>query len=369
MKFESKPQSIIWFRDHYLAGQLELKPPFQRKPVWAAKQKAFLIESILLELPVPEVYLQHELRIVDGEEKSMFYVVDGQQRIRTILQFIGADKTESEAEWNKFVLDKLDVDSQFKDVSYSDLDDTTRGAFLKYNLAIRMLDESNDTAVRNVFKRLNKYLTKLSEQELRNATYTGPFMQLALKLANDKFWAENDLVTPALIRRMKDIEFVSELLIGVLHGPQGGSPRLIDQYYGQYEDYDDEEGFPGQAAAEKRFGRTLQLLKDVLPGEEESRFRHNRTDFYSVFAATAALLRTHEFPKANVVAARKALRAFERKVDDRLVDENREVPKAVVNYVRAVEKGANEKKRRADRHTELLALLTPFFKKIPKNPA
>lgn len=50
---------------------------------------------------------------------------------------------------------------------------------------------------------------------------------------------------------MKDIEFASELLIGVIHGPQGGSAKNIDKYYARYEDYDDE--FPGQRVAVRRF--------------------------------------------------------------------------------------------------------------------
>src|SRR4051812_16535332 len=72
MKFDSFPQSVIWLRDRYQAGELELKPPFQRQPVWVAKQKSSLIESILLELPVPEVYIQEDLVEQGGEMKSKY---------------------------------------------------------------------------------------------------------------------------------------------------------------------------------------------------------------------------------------------------------------------------------------------------------
>lgn len=358
MKFDSTSQPIIWFRDRYLAGELELKPPFQRLPVWVGKQKCSLVESVLMGLPVPEVYIQHVVEQKDGEDKSKYYVVDGQQRIRTLLQFIGADRTPAEAEWNKFILDKLDPASPFKNAEYKELDDADRNAFLKYRLAVRQLETDDDGVVRDMFRRLNKYLTKLNDQELRNATFTGPFMVLSNKLADDKFWAENSLVTPGLIRRMKDVEFVSELLIGLMHGPQGGSAKIIDDYYAQYEDY--EQDFPGQKTLERRFSSTTKVIKELLATDEDSRFRHNRTDFYSLFVALGHVLRTGLLPKNQIAPLRKRLRTFEQNVDSSIADPSVASSEAVAEYARAVEKGANEKARRAERHRVLLSILSKF---------
>ena len=201
MKFDPFPQPIIWLRDRYLAGDLELKPPFQRQPVWVAKQKSWLIESILLELPVPEIYVQEELVERGKEIKAMYYVVDGQQRIRTVLQFMGIDKTESELEWNRFALDKLPEESVFRDVNYAGLSKEQVAKFLQYTMAIRLLKNADDAAVRDMFKRLNRFLTKLNDQELRNATYTGPFILAVTALAEKKFWLENELITPGQVQR------------------------------------------------------------------------------------------------------------------------------------------------------------------------
>jgi len=360
VKFESFPQPVIWLRDRYLAGELDLKPPFQRMPVWAAKQKSFLIESILLDLPVPEIYIQEELIERDGQFKAMYYVVDGQQRIRTVLQFMGIDKTESELAWNKFALDKLPDDSTFRDVNFLGLSKEQVGKFLQYTMSIRLLKNADDAAVRDMFKRLNRFLTKLNDQELRNATYTGPFIVAVTALAEKKFWLENGLVTPAQIRRMKDIEFASELLIGVIHGPQAGSAKSIDEYYTEYEDYEDE--FPGQKAAVARFDTTLTAVSNVLPSEEISRFRSNRTDFYTLFVAVAQLLLTHELPKGNYSSLQRKLRKFERAVDERLANEDVKASANVIQYVRAVEKGANDKARRADRHAAILQVISSSFK-------
>src|SRR5579864_3649543 len=91
MKHSSRPQSISWFQDHYRHGRLELRPPFQRKPVWTDKQRSALIESVLMNIPIPEVYVQ-VTQAVDGTEQ--YGVVDGQQRLRTILQFVGIEREE-----------------------------------------------------------------------------------------------------------------------------------------------------------------------------------------------------------------------------------------------------------------------------------
>lgn len=356
MKFQSSDQTISWIRDRYTEGTLVLKPPFQRNPVWAGKQKSFLIESILLNLPVPEIYVQ---TTVDENEKTQYAVVDGQQRTRAVLQYIGVDQDETEAEHNQFSLQHLPATSPFKDKGFGDLAPAERTAFLKYRFSVRELDTDDDDVVRDMFRRLNKYLTKLNDQELRNATFSGPFMAAALDLAENPYWTDNRLVTPAQVRRMKDIEFVSELLIGVMHGPQAGSAGAIDEYYAQYEDFDDE--FPGQRTVVKRFRKTLQLIKRALPDTENTRWR-NRTDFYSLFVAVAVLLLEYDLPANKTATLRKRLQEFARRVDLRLADEGVAVPQYIVTYVRAVEKGANDKKRRADRHDALLQVVRPEFR-------
>jgi hypothetical protein len=113
MKHASRPLSISWFQEHYKAGRLELRPPFQRKPVWTNKQRSFLIESILMDIPIPEVYVQVTLAD-DGSEQ--FGVVDGQQRLRTILQFVGIERArDQEAEdVNRFALEALPATSLTK---------------------------------------------------------------------------------------------------------------------------------------------------------------------------------------------------------------------------------------------------------------
>ncbi|MBI3851351.1 MAG: DUF262 domain-containing protein [Verrucomicrobia bacterium] len=354
MNFESTQQNVAWFRDRYLEGTLIIKPPFQRKPVWAARQKCSLVESILMDLPVPEIYIQ---QTTTPEGKVTYAIVDGQQRTRAVLQFLGAEIDPEEKDFNKFTLDKLEPNSEWRNKTINDLNPDEKKKLYGYKFAVRYLNTEDDEQVRDMFRRLNKFLTPLKPQELRHATFSGPFVKLIEKLADIEYWAENKIVSTASIRRMGDVEFVSELMIGTLHGPQGGSAAVLDEYYRQYEDYEDE--FPEQRKGHRLFDRTLEMIQKVLPDIKATRWS-NKTDFYTLFIAAASLLRSHDFSEKKRTNVRKALNEFEAEVDARLADEDAKASDGAVNYVRAVEKGANDKPRRAVRHAVMVEILTPF---------
>jgi len=360
MNFNSTEHPLSWFRDRYLDQSLVIKPPFQRKPVWAARQKCFLIESILQHLPVPEVYIQ---MMTTAEGRTTYGVVDGQQRIRSILQFVGAETDASEMDSNRFVLDKLPGGSRWANKTFAELSEAELRSFWSYRLSVRYLETDSDDEIRDMFMRLNRFLTPLNPQELRNAMFTGPFVNLSNRLANDEYWAENRIITPASIRRMGDIEFVSELLIGVLHGPQGGSGNIVDEYYRQYEDY--EEMFPEQRRAAERFKNALSVVQAVIPDIKHTRWG-NKTDFYTLFVAVASLLRVAKFVHGKARDMRKRLDAFAQDIETRLGNEKASVSDEAVRYVRAVEKGANDKKRRGDRHVVMLEIISPFFAKMKR---
>src|SRR5258708_39210754 len=84
MKVDPSSQTLSWFNDYLRDQRLIFKPPFQRNPVWLDKHKAYLIDTALRGLPIPEVYIQKETD-VDGE--TSYAIVDGQQRIRALLEF------------------------------------------------------------------------------------------------------------------------------------------------------------------------------------------------------------------------------------------------------------------------------------------
>lgn len=354
MKFKATEHPVSWFRDRSRDGTLEIRPPYQRKPVWTIKQKSFLIESLLEDLPVPEIFI-HVTTTADGTTK--YAIVDGQQRVRTILQFLGAEPDPIDPEFDEFSLEALDDASPWKDQNFDELTEDAKVHFWEYMVAVRYLTSTDEKAVRDVFRRLNKYLMQLKGQELRNAMYSGPFVRLARTKADDPFWATTRIVTPAAIRRSGDVEFVSELFIGLMYGPQGGSTKIIDDYYAAFEEHEDE--LPDQRAVEKLFDATLQTSQRLLPDLPHSRW-HNKADFYSLFIALGGLLRDGRL--TDFKGAKEALRDFGDQVNA-AISQGAKANTPSAKYARAIEKGSNEKKRRAVRHEVLQSVLSAFVER------
>ena len=156
----------------------------------------------------------------DMEGDSKYIVVDGQQRIRAILEFLNKEYPILEED-----------NHEYGGKYFTDLPGGVKKDFWDYKLVVRELKTSTDADVREVFQRLNKNVVPLNRQELRHAAYAGYFLQLVYQLADDEYWAENKIVTPKDVRRMLDAEFISEILIAMLHGIDKKDQDTMDQYY------------------------------------------------------------------------------------------------------------------------------------------
>lgn len=343
MDYHSSYQPISWFTSQVYNGGLIIRPPFQRKPVWVQNQKSILIESVLLRLPIPEIYITTS---VDPDGTTTHLVVDGQQRITSILEFVGAKGFEA------FELTGLGPDSPWEGFTFADLTDDEKSRFYGYPLAVRFLANASLNEIKELFVRFNKNLTALNSQELRNAMFSGPFVQLAEEFADDPYWAENQIVDTRSIRRMKDIEFTSDLLIGVLHGPQSGNARTLDSYYERYEM---EEQFPQPIRTKRIFTRALTTIQTVYPDIKSTRW-HNRSDFYSLFVWFAEVIQDRKklMPTDQI---RQALDDFS---DDVVKAQESQRPGQplrglphVVSYVEALRRGSSDRTRRAARHKAL----------------
>ena len=351
MRHHTTTHPISWFAEREMEGNLTLQPAFQRRRVWTDRQKSNLIESILLQLPVPEIYMQIR---TEPDGRSEYIVVDGQQRIGAILDFIGVNVRKP------FELKQLEQGSQWLGYTFQDLSDVQRTTLFGHPMAVRYLQDAKDEEIEDLFRRLNKFVTPLNPQELRNATYKGPFLRLSESIAEESFWTENHLATPDAIRRMRDIEFVSDLVIGVLHGPQSGSTATLDDYYEMYEDYDRE--FPEQRECRRRFYRSLELIQEILPDIRSTRWV-NKTDFYSLFVAMAHQLRDHILPGDEFEGLREELDSFADDIAKYQKDENARVREEIEDYVEAMRRGSSDRHRRGVRHQALLAVTSCYYKK------
>lgn len=349
MRHSATTHPISWFVERDREENLTLQPGFQRRRVWTNRQKSNLIESILLKLPIPEIYMQIK---TNPDGRSEYIVVDGQQRISTIMEFIGNSGREP------FELRYLGQDSEWQGYTFDQLDDAQKTSFYGHSMAVRYLEDASDYEIKDLFHRLNKYVTPLNAQELRNAIYRGPFLRLSESFAEDEYWSEAGLATPASIRRMRDIEFISDLIIGVLHGPQAGNVRTLDKYYALLEDFERE--FPGQRECKKRFTWTLFVIQSLFPAIKSTRWS-NKTDFYSLFVAIAHVSTSGIARIVRIPPLEEALNQFEQAIGEHQQNEQRRVEERVANYVAAIRRGSSDQHRRGVRHQILLPLIHEYF--------
>lgn len=246
MKAMANNQTISWFYQRLKEETLILSPDFQRNPIWQKPQQDYLIETILLDLPVPEVYIVNR---ITGDGNSTWIVVDGQQRLRTILEFVNGEL-------------KVDInDERYKHIHYfSDLkSDDEKKKIWRYPIVIRDLEDSSDDDVRNLFQRLNKYSFPLNDQELRNARFRGLFKSSVESISDHEFWTSTGTFSANDIRRMGDLEFISIILCALIGGIFHRDER-VDEFYAMYEiEFDQHKYYLDQ------FVSIIEIIQTILP--------------------------------------------------------------------------------------------------------
>lgn len=170
----------------------KLQPEYQRNFIWDNSRKSRLIESIIINIPIPPIFL-YEI------EFAKYEVMDGLQRISTIIDFLN----------NKFALDGLEIWQELNGKTYSQLPETIKdGIKRRYLSAVILLKESaktknqEDEMKRFMFDRLNSGGVKLEPQEVRNALYTSRFNDLLSQLSQKVEGLEWKLVTGEYIQSL-----------------------------------------------------------------------------------------------------------------------------------------------------------------------
>ena len=169
IKTDGYPMSIGEWMNMYEAGELDIHPEFQRFYCWLPSQKTSLIESILLGIPLPPIF-------VSQREDGVWDVVDGLQRLSTIFQFAGILKNEDGELEEPLVLQKTKYLPALQDMQWDDKDEPKRSLPKDLKLVVKrskisasiVLKESDETAKYDLFQRLNTGGSELSPQEVRN---------------------------------------------------------------------------------------------------------------------------------------------------------------------------------------------------------
>lgn len=169
IKTDGYPVSIGEWISMYEKEELDIHPEFQRFYRWTNSQKTSLIESILLGIPLPPIFVSQR---TDG----VWDVVDGLQRLSTIFQFIGILKDDAGNNVKPLVLQKTKYLPALQNIQWNDEDDPKNSLSTDLQLVIKrskisasiVLKESDESAKYDLFQRLNTGGSELSPQEVRN---------------------------------------------------------------------------------------------------------------------------------------------------------------------------------------------------------
>jgi uncharacterized protein with ParB-like and HNH nuclease domain len=268
-------QDVSWFLDLHDKDQLNLNPAYQRRSVWSPRDRRFFIDTVLNNYPAPPVFL-HKTSDEDG--RPTYHVVDGKQRLQTLILFTQG---------------KIRIPDDFADINlqkkqWKDLSRATRESFWNYILIVEILPDVSDAAVRDIFDRINRNSRKLMPQEARHAKYDGWFIGTAGAEAEKQEWKDFGVSTAARVKRMADVQFVSELFLLLIHQKiEGFDQDSLDDIYAEYEDISDQSTFvEDDFLAEVE--RIKAYIRDALTINPDLRdYTKVQSHFYSLWAYIA----------------------------------------------------------------------------------
>lgn len=257
-------QSIGWVRDIFCAGQLDLDPPYQRRSVWNRDFKQFFIDTILRNYPVPPIFVNMEV-LEDGT--NLYHVVDGKQRLLSILEFLKDEFPISRRSYSP---------PNLAGKYFSQLEESTQKRFYSYFLRLEYFTGITDETVTEIFDRFNRNVQRLNAQELRHAKYSGAFISLMEQLADEPMWEDLRMFGKADIRRMRDVEYVSLMFSLIMHGIEDGD--LLDNHYAAYD-----EEIPDVDEHLERYRAVQSMILRLEDIVRQTRLK-NRADFYSLWS-------------------------------------------------------------------------------------
>lgn len=230
MKRQASVHDISWFLDLNRMGQLDLEPPYQRKSVWSPKDRRFFLDTIFRNYPCPPIFIN---KSIDEFGKTTYHIVDGKQRLETILMFVD----------NKISLAKDFGDDRFNGLKFKNLHLDEKQLFWNYSIAVDYITLHEGLDINEVFDRVNRNSRNLEPQELRHAKFTGWFISEAENEADENlFWQNLKVTTVGKAKRMRNTQVISELLMVLINREvHGFSQDLLDQVYALYDDIEDEE--------------------------------------------------------------------------------------------------------------------------------
>lgn len=225
MKANSSPMSVADYCNAMQEKKIIVNPDYQRKDgLWNAPARSFFIESILLEYPIPKLFVYAKLDLkTRGIVKE---IVDGQQRSQALMMFYE----------NKLALSKNIETEELRGKKYNKLSDEWQTKFLSYQLPVDQFSGVPEDEVREAFRRMNANNVPLNAEEQRNARYQGDFKWFINRIAES--YKESLLNLGLLSRRdlirMTDLRLYAEIALTLDEGFSTVKGVQLDKLYKKY---------------------------------------------------------------------------------------------------------------------------------------
>jgi len=296
-------------------GWMKLRPPYQRRPRWDRERQSRLIESFIMNIPVPPLFVYES-------DLAKYEVMDGQQRITAILEFYT----------NIYPLEGLEQWPELNGRVYDRLPSEIKKGLDRRSISyIVLLKESATTTEeeallrQQVFERLNTGAVKLSHQEIRNSLYQCKFNTLLLTLARNAeyraAWSvppysetEEEALSEELARNksyvvMRDVEIVLRFF-ALRHAEhyQRGMKGFLDLYMVRARSFTDEDIGVLQSLFERTVKLGSELYKDILfkPWDPKARAWADKPQVAFADAVMVGLSR-HLGQRTRLVSRREAV--------------------------------------------------------------
>jgi len=257
------------------SGELSIQPKYQRRrTAWPVNAKTALMDTILNNFPLPPIYLRD---YVDENGKRIKEIIDGQQRISTIVEFYE----------NQFALSKNIFDEAIYALTFKELPSEERLMIEDFEVSFISIRGASDGDIISIFTRLNSFSLPLNSQEKLNSIYAGEIKTLIYELATEynTFWIDFKILTPAVIARMADASLVSDILYTIIYGTKSANARLLDKMYSEYDNE-----FPIKNQVYANFTKTISILGGLFESSHIRNVFKPKFMFYSLFLVVYARL-------------------------------------------------------------------------------
>ena len=338
-KFHRNTKTVKDIYEEFSQNNLVIDNTYQRRAVWSTQDKVRFVETILLDLVVPEVFFwTGELDEETG--KSITHIVDGQQRITAIVDFIDGAFSLTE----KYLLSANST--HYANMDFTSLDGANKKKIWSFNIPVVEIHHSLAREdIIDLFYRLNLTTYNLNEQEKRNRL-GGAFADAALALSGLDFWANCQVFSSSDFKRMKDVEFCSSIYILAKEGviDQTKSSRIND-YYDAYSGE-----FDSDTALFEKITKSIDVIMQLADKVTMS-FVSKKTQMYTLFSMAFKMLDKGDTYSTSVFERFKlfviAYNSFRNEYDIKFENEKqRKANEFIKRYKLASSEGINKYKNR-----------------------